>query len=101
MDREEIEQTAGAAGYGRSNNIKHGEMEDAFMNFASATAAQDTYFTDMTTTNDNLSTQLRQREDHIWALQEKLWNLKVVVATQTTDVKIYSKLVQPYSYNKK
>ena len=59
MDREEIEQIAGAAGYGRSNNIKHGEMEDSFMNFTSVTAAWDAAFTKMTTTNVNLSTQLR------------------------------------------
>ena len=43
-------------GYDSANNVKHGEMEDAFMNFASATSARDAAFTKMTTTNDNLST---------------------------------------------
>ena len=32
LDREYPEQTAGAEGYGSANNVKYGEMEDAFMN---------------------------------------------------------------------
>ena len=60
LEREEPEQTSGAAGYGRANNVKHDEMEDIFMNFALATAACDAAFTKLTTTNRNMSTQLRQ-----------------------------------------
>ena len=37
LGREELEQTEGAAGYGSANNVKHGEMDNAFMNFASVT----------------------------------------------------------------
>ena len=65
MDRKELGKTAGAAGYGSSNNVKCGEMEDTFINFASATSAWDANFTDLTTTNGNLYTQMRQQEDHI------------------------------------
>ena len=56
LEREDIEQTDGATGYGSDSNVNHGEMEDAFMNFASATSARYAAFTKMTTTNDNLST---------------------------------------------
>ena len=65
LEREEIEHTDGAEGYGRANNVKHGDMEDAFMIFASATAARDAVFTEITTKNDNLFTQLRQQEDQM------------------------------------
>ena len=65
LDIEDPEQTAGAVGYGSDINVKHGEIEDAFMNFASATASRGTAFTNITMTNGNLSTQLRQQEDKI------------------------------------
>ena len=68
LDREELKQTAGAAGYGTANYVKYGKIEDAFMNFASATAARGAYFTNITTMNGNLSTQLRYKEGHIRAL---------------------------------
>ena len=67
LDREEIEKTDGAAGYGSSNNVKHGDMEDTFMKFASDTAARDAAFTELKTTNGKLSTKLRQQEDQIQA----------------------------------
>ena len=44
-----MEQTARAEGYGIYNNIKHSEIKDAFMNLASATAARDAAFTNITT----------------------------------------------------
>ena len=69
LDREEIEQTAGAAGYGSPNNANHGEIEDTFMNFATATEALDADFTYMTSTNGNLSDQFRHQEEHILPLQ--------------------------------
>ena len=68
MDREDLEKTAGAAGYRSVNNFKHSEMEDAFKDFASATSTRDTAFTELTTKNGNLSTQLKQQEDQIRAL---------------------------------
>ena len=67
-----------------NNNVKYGEMEDAFMNFMSETSARDSAFTKLTTTNRNVSTQLRQYEDQIRALQEEIYNRKVALATQTT-----------------
>ena len=65
LDREELKHTAGAAGYGLANNEKEGKMENSFIDFASATPARDTIFTELTTTHVNLSTKLRQQEDHI------------------------------------
>ena len=67
LDREDIKQTERdeGYGYGRANNVKQGEMEDAFMNFALATEAQDSDFTKMTTTNGSLYTKLRHNKDHI------------------------------------
>ena len=59
LDIEELEQTAGAAGYESTNSVKHGEMEDAFMNFESDIEARDAAFTKIMKTNGNLSTQLR------------------------------------------
>ena len=87
LDREDLEQTAGAAGYGSVNNIKYDKMEDAFVNFVSATAARDAAFTKLTKTNGNLSTQLMHQEDQIRELQAELWNLKVAAAAQTTEGK--------------
>ena len=55
LDMEELKQTAGAEEYGISNNVKHGKMKDIFMNFASATAAQDAALTQPNTTSGNLS----------------------------------------------
>ena len=60
LDREELYQIAGAAGYGSANNVKNGKMERVFMNLASATAAQDAVFTKLNMINGNLSTQLRK-----------------------------------------
>ena len=53
LDIEELGQTTGVAGYGSVNNSKHGEMEDDFMNFTSATAARDAAFTKLATKNRN------------------------------------------------
>ena len=53
LDREDIEPTAWAAGYGSAKNLKHGEMEDAFMNFVLATVARDAAFTELRMTNGN------------------------------------------------
>ena len=69
LDREDLEQIAGSAGYGSINNVKHGEMEDFFIDFALVTTARDADFTKLTTTNANLSTRLRHQEDQIRALQ--------------------------------
>ena len=77
LNREYIEQKTGATGYGSFNNVKHGEMEDAFMNFASAMADRDVAFTKLTTKNGNLSTQLIHQDDQITTLQAELCNLKV------------------------
>ena len=38
LDREELKQTAGVAGYKSANNVKHGDMEDTFMHLESATS---------------------------------------------------------------
>ena len=81
LDREELEQTTSVAGYGSANNVKHGEMEDSFMNFVSATAARDAAFIKLTMRNGNLSTQWRQQEDQIRYLQSELCNLKIAAAT--------------------
>ena len=62
-------------------------MEDNFMNFASAMAAHDAEFTGLTTTNVNMYTQLRQKEDNIRSLKSELYNLKVAEETQTNEVK--------------
>ena len=71
------------------------------MNFASTKEARDADFTKLNMTNENLPTQLRQKEDHIRALQAKWCNLKLAAATQTTDVKGSNKTVHPYSHEKK
>ena len=77
MDREYIDQTPGSTDYGSANNVKHSEMEDALMNFASSKSERDTAFTKLTTTHDNLYTKLRQQEDQIRALKAELCNLEV------------------------
>ena len=69
MDWEYLRKTSGAAGYGSANNVKHEKMEDDFMHFVSETASRDADFIKMTTTNGNLSTQLRQQEYHIRVLK--------------------------------
>ena len=56
LDREELEQTAGEAGYESTNNVKHGKIEDDFVNVVPTTAARDTNFAELTKTNGNLST---------------------------------------------
>ena len=81
LDREEIEQTTGAVGYDSAKNVKHSEIADAFMNFAPATAAHDAAFTELTTTNRNMSRKSRQQEDQIRALQVELCNLKIAAET--------------------
>ena len=91
---------AGAVGYGSDINVKHGEIEDAFMNFASATASRGTAFTNITMTNGNLSTQLRQQEDKIWALQAELCNLKVAAEMKNVEGKT-NKTAPPYVQYKK
>ena len=45
LDREDTKQTAGSAGYGSAKNVKHGEIEDDFINLALATSARDSEFT--------------------------------------------------------
>ena len=84
------------AGYGSANNIKHREMEDSFINFTSATSARYTAFTELASTNGNLSTKLWQQKDQIQALQAKLCNLKVAAETQSIDRKT-NKTGQPYA----
>ena len=61
LERKQLKQTAGASGYGSDNNVKHGEIEDAFIKIALATVSQDVVFTNLETMNGNLSTQLRHR----------------------------------------
>ena len=60
------------AGYSSANNVKHGEMEDTFMNFALENESHDAAFTKLTKTNGNLSTQLMHQEDQIRELQAEL-----------------------------
>ena len=97
---EDIEQTGGAAGYGSANNVKHGEMEDAFTNLAHAIALRDTVFTELMTTNGNFSTQLRQQEDKIRVFQAKIYNLKFASVMKTVDRKI-KKTGRPYARDKR
>ena len=85
LEIEQLEQTAGAPGYGSVNSIKNGEIQDAFMDFESATASRDSAFTKITTTNFNLSTQLRQHKDQIRSLRSKLCNLKVAAAIKNVE----------------
>ena len=59
LDRKDIKQTAGGAGYVSAKSVKHGKMEDDFMNFASDTAAKDAASTKLTSMNGKLSTKLR------------------------------------------
>ena len=89
FEREELDTTEGESGYGRANNVKHGDMEDAFMKFALTLtmAARDASFTELTTSNGNLTTKLRNQKDQIWSLQEEMCNLRVAAAVQTTEVK--------------
>ena len=100
LEREELEQSEGAACYNNTNNIKHDEMEDAFMNFASATIAWDAAFTNLATANCNMSTKLRQQGGQIQELQEKLCNLKVESETRDTNVKGNNIAVHPYAQEK-
>ena len=61
LDREELEQASGAEGHGRAKNVEDSGMKYSYVNFASATAAHDAVFTGLTTTNGDLSAQLRQQ----------------------------------------
>ena len=61
LDREDLEQISGAAGYSSSQNVKHGEMEDFFMHFASMTEAWGASFIKLAATNRDIFTQLRQQ----------------------------------------
>ena len=99
MDREELEQRADAAGYGSAKNVKHVEMEDFLINFLYATAVEGADFINLTTTNGNLFTPFRQQEDHIQALQAKLFNLKVAAATRPVNMKT-NKTGHLYTQNK-
>ena len=76
-------------------------MKEALINSASATAARDAAFTELTTTNGNISTKLSQQEDNIRAVQAELCKLKVVSATRTTNEKEKNKGVHTYARNKK
>ena len=67
--------------------MKHGETEDAFMNFTSETGYRDASLTKLTTKNGNLSKKIRQQEYHISSLQSEIYKLKLATATQTTEVK--------------
>ena len=93
--------TAGAAGYGSANNVKHGKMEDAFMNFALAKAAGDPAFTKLLTRNSNLYTKMGHQEYHIQSLKPEFSNLKLATSTQPTKVKIANNTVHPYERGKK
>ena len=74
-------------------------MEDYFMNYTSAIETRDTAFT-YTKMDVNLSTQFRQKEYQIRALQAELRNLKVVAVTRPVNVKI-NKIGQPYTWVRK
>ena len=101
LDQEELEKTLGAAGNGNSNNVKHGKMEDAFINISLVMAAREVELTKMTTKNGNLKMHLRQNEDNIWALQMEMCNLTVVAAVLTNQVKVTNKGGgQPYTHEK-
>ena len=65
------------------------------MIFALEKVARDAAFNKQTTTNENMSTQLRYKEDYIQTLQVELYTLKVVAETQTTNVKGRNKGVHP------
>ena len=61
-------------------------MKELFMDFSSVTAERDSAFTELTTSNVNLTTQLRHQEDQIWSLQSDMCNLKVSAAAKTTKI---------------
>ena len=65
------------------------------MIFALEKVARDAAFNKQTTTNENMSTQLRYKEDYIQTLQVELYTLKVVAENQTTNVKGRNKGVHP------
>ena len=73
-----------AARYGIANNEKHGGMEDALMDFVSATESRDAALMETTTADANLTTQLRHQEDQIRSLQADMCNIKVLTAVKTT-----------------
>ena len=52
------------------------------MNFLSATSAIDSAFMDLTTTDGDLKTRLRQKEDHIRAVHVDMCNIKVAAEAQ-------------------
>ena len=84
LNREELKK-GGDGRIREQKHLKHGEMEETFMNFVSATAERDAAFTELTTTDTNLTTQLRQQEDQILDLQADMCNLKVLAAVKTTE----------------
>ena len=51
LEREEIDQKSGEAGYGRDNNVKHSKIDDAFMNFTLPTSPHDAALTKLNATN--------------------------------------------------
>ena len=61
-------------------------MKELFMDFSSVTAERDSAFTELTTSNVNLTTQLRHQEDQIWSLQSDMCNIKVSAAAKTTKI---------------
>ena len=87
LEKEDLKQTEGATGYGITNNVKYGEMEDAFMSFALATVVRNADPTNMMTTNGKFPNQSRHQEDRIRALQAELCNLKLAAATRTSKLK--------------
>ena len=89
LDWEELKQTAGAAEYRSENNVKHGEMKELFMDFSSVTAERDSAFTELTTSNVNLTKQLRHQEDQIWSLQADMCNLKLLAAQRSNHIANY------------
>ena len=81
LDWGKLKQTTGAEEYRSARNVNHGVIEDKFMNLASATAANDSACMELTMTNENFKTQLRQHEDQIKSEKLDICYLKVLVAT--------------------
>ena len=81
-----VQKNCGSGRIQEHKKIKRREIEDAFIKFSSETAARDSAFTDLITTNGNLPRTLRQKEEHIRVLQAEMCNLNVVAAAQTTDI---------------
>ena len=63
LEREEINQTAGASGHERANNVKHIEMEYVFIHFSSLMTVIDAALTELRMINGNLTSQFGKKED--------------------------------------